>query len=137
MSRVGRTTLAAVVLAVATLTLVACGESDQYAVPTINGAAAKRGETVARDQGCISCHSASGRRSTGPTWKDLAGSTVALDGGTSVKADDAYLRTAITDPRAQVVSGYANIMPTTYASLSADDVDDLVAYLRQLSTHTR
>jgi len=128
----------AVALAVAVaLSVAACGSSDdKYAEPTISGAAAKRGQAVATDQGCISCHSATGRRSTGPTWKDLAGSTVTLQGGQTVTADDAYLRQAIIDPRSQVVQNYANIMPTTYASLSADDVDDLIAYLRELSSHT-
>jgi len=133
---VGRPAVVAVALAIA-ISVAACGSSDKNAEPTITGAAAKRGMAVATDQGCISCHSATGNRSTGPTWKDLAGSTVTLDGGKTVKADDAYLRAAITDPRSQVVEHYANIMPTTYSSLSADEVDDLIAYLRELSTHTR
>ena len=51
--------------------------------------------------------------------------------------DDAYLRQSIIDPRSQVVQNYANIMPTTYSSLSKADVDDLIAYLRELSSHTR
>lgn len=128
--------LAAPALAVA-VSLAACGgDSDQYATPTITGEAAQRGEQIAKDQGCTSCHTASGRRSTGPTWKDLAGSEVELQDGTTVTADDAYLTRAIVEPRAQVVKGYANIMPTTYADLSEADVKDLVAYLRALSSHT-
>ena len=128
--------VALVVLAVGA-TLAACGGSDQYAIPEIKTEAGKRGKAVALDQGCISCHTASGRQSTGPTWKNLAGSKVKLDSGETVIADDAYLTQSIRDPRSQVVAGYANIMPTTYADLSTREVADLVAYLRELSTSTR
>ncbi len=130
-----RVALAVVALAVA-LVVSACGDDDKGAAPTITSAAGKRGQTIARDEGCTSCHSANGSRSTGPTWKDLAGSEVKLSDGTTVTADDAYLAQSITDPRSQVVKGYVNIMPTTYADLSTAEVADLVAYLNELSTKT-
>ena len=41
----------------------------------------------------------------GPTWKGLAGSRVKLVDGTTVTADNAYLRTAIEDPDRQIVAG--------------------------------
>jgi cytochrome c oxidase subunit 2 len=110
----------------------ACG-SDGGGSEVQLSAAGERGKTVAREQGCISCHTADGGRSTGPTWKGLAGSTVTLDDGTEVVADDAYLREAILQSRGQVVEGYANVMPVYEGELSDAELDDLIAYLEDLS----
>jgi cytochrome c oxidase subunit 2 len=107
-----------------------CSKSDGGATANLS-AAGKRGQTVAMARGCTACHSAGGSRGTGPTWKDLAGSEVKLDNGTK-KADDAYLRQAITAPRSEVVSGFPNIMPN-YSNLTADQVNDIIAYLHDLS----
>jgi cytochrome c oxidase subunit 2 len=95
-------------------------------------AAGERGKNVAEQRGCTACHTPSGGSSTGPTWKDLAGSTVELEDGTT-KADDDYLRRAITDPKAEVVKDYAAVMPA-YADLTDRQLDDLIAYLHDLSS---
>jgi cytochrome c1 len=122
-----------VALATAALTVAACGGGGSTSgAPPITGEAALRGQQLAKDNGCQTCHTADGGRSTGPTWKGLAGSEVKLDGGERVVADDAYLARAITDPRAEVVAGFASIMPTRY-DFSDDQVADLVAYLRELA----
>lgn len=127
--------LAAVLLAVAA-TVAACGDGGSTAgAPKITDPAAKRGQQLAKDSGCQSCHSTNGKNGTGPTWTDLAGSQVELDGGETVTADDAYLARAITDPKAEVVDGYPSIMPQAY-EFTDEQVDDLVAYLRALSTNT-
>ena len=64
----------------------------------------------------------------------MAGSTVTLEDGTQVVADDAYLREAILQSRGQVVDGYANIMPVYDGELTDAEVDDLIAYIEDLST---
>ena len=61
-------------------------------------------------------------------------STVTLDDGTEVEADDAYLRRAILQSRADVVEGYPNVMPVYDGELSDAEVDALVAYLHDLSS---
>ncbi len=109
-----------------------CSKSDGGAATANLSAAGKRGQAVAQARGCTACHSAGGSRGTGPTWKDLAGSEVQLGSGTR-KADDAYLRQAITEPRSEVVSGFPNIMPN-YSNLTTDQVNDIIAYLHDLST---
>ncbi len=117
--------------------LAACGGDDSSSSPPPElSAAGERGEQVAKENGCTACHTADGGKSTGPTWKDLAGSEVELDGGETVVADDEYLRTAILDPKSQVVAGYPNIMPVYENQLSDEELDDLIAYLRDLSTVT-
>jgi cytochrome c oxidase subunit 2 len=136
-ARRGRGAPAAALLALtvtlgATSVLSACGD-DGADKPAELSAAGRRGQTVARDRGCTACHTADGSRAVGPTFKGLAGSKVALVDGSTVTADDAYLTRAITDPGAQVAAGYTGIMPTAYGDLlSASEVRDLVAYLRDL-----
>lgn len=124
--RLAVTSLLALVLAVT----AACGSSGESAQSDLSPAAA-RGQELAAQNGCTNCHSTDGRNGTGPTWQGLAGSTVTLDDGTTVTADDAYLHRSITDPSAQRVDGAAAIMPEF--NLSPAEVDDLVAYIESLA----
>jgi cytochrome c oxidase subunit 2 len=118
----------AVAMAVGTAVVAAaCGGGDSAQV--LSGDAGK-GQQLARDRGCTSCHRADGGRSEGPSWKGLAGSTVQLADGTSVVADDAYLARSITDPRSQVVAGYK--VPMQPQKLQEGDVPLLVAYIKAL-----
>lgn len=94
----------------------------------------ERGRKLATTQGCIGCHTADGTAIIGPTWKGLAGKQERLEGGATMVVDDAYLRTAIIDPNLQIVEGFkAKIMPPTYGkTLSAEQIDDLIAYIKSL-----
>jgi cytochrome c oxidase subunit 2 len=91
----------------------------------------ERGQKWAEVNGCISCHSLDGSKLVGPTWKGLAGEEVTLAEGSTVTADDAYLRNSIDEPNAQIVQGYpANVMPATYSALLTDEqINDLIAYI--------
>ena len=88
---------------------------------------------------CLTCHTTSGAAAAGPTFKDLAGSTVKLADGTTVVADDAYLERSILDPDAQTVAGYGKhlmgsiIKPGTVSPRQAKEI---VAYLHTLSSAT-
>ena len=82
--------------------------------------------------GCLSCHAVDGKGKIGPNFRGLFGSTVPLEGGTSVTADEEFLRESITDPGAKVVKGYPNVMPTYKASMPPDDVRAVVEYLKTL-----
>jgi len=113
--------------------LAACGSGSDAGGDVELSAAGERGAVVAKEQGCISCHTADGSKSVGPTWKGLAGSQVELEDGTKLTADDDYLREAILFSRGQVVDGYANIMPVYDGELSEAEVADLLAYLHDLA----
>jgi cytochrome c oxidase subunit 2 len=67
----------------------------------------------------------------GPPFVGLYGSTVTFDDGTTALADEAYLRQSIRDPAARRVAGYQLPMPTS--NLSDEEVELLVAYIRDLS----
>lgn len=125
-----RTLAAAAVVAVATVA-VACGSSRP--APTadlhLSGAAAQ-GQEIVRDLGCTTCHTVDGGDGVGPTFRGLAGSRVALEGGRTVTADAAYLRRSVTRPSSQVVEGFRPVMPDR--ELTDAQLDSVVAYLQAL-----
>jgi cytochrome c oxidase subunit 2 len=110
------------------------GSEDGGASVSFDAAAAARGEALAASTGCLACHNIDGSASTGPGWQGLAGSTVTLDNGETVVADDAYLFNSIVDPQSQIVAGFDAVMPTTYSdSLSQAEIQDLVEYIKSLA----
>ena len=82
---------------------------------------------------CVGCHSIDGTRLVGPSWKGLFGKEEALEGGTTVTVDEAYLIEPIKDPAAKIVEGFPNAMPATIAaSLSDSDIDVIIEYIKSL-----
>jgi mono/diheme cytochrome c family protein len=104
-------------------------------VPT--AALVGQGKRLYAADACSGCHSLTGAAGAGPSFKSLAGSTVTLDNGQTVTADDAYLARSITDPDAEIVKGFhAGLMPAAIASYhlasKPSDVRALVAFIRSL-----
>jgi cytochrome c oxidase subunit 2 len=87
-----------------------------------------QGQQLAQSLGCLACHSVDGNKGIGPTWQGLYGSTVALADGTSVKADDGYLKDSVLDPAAKIVKGYAPVMPALKPS--DQELDALIAFIK-------
>ncbi len=77
---------------------------------------------------CKACHSLDGTRLVGPTFRNLAGSTVELSDGRKVKADRAYLRRAIVEPHKDVRKGYPPAMPPFRRNDA--DIDALVLFIQ-------
>ena len=57
---------------------------------------------------------------------------VALNNGTSVLADEAYIRESMMQPQAKVVKGFEPIMPTFQGLLKPNQANGLVAYIESL-----
>jgi len=99
----------------------------------------ERGEIWYTQFGCNSCHSVDGALLVGPTWEDLYGSERQLASGETVVADEAYLRSSILDPHAQVVADFAPVMPDNFEERFAqeeenyqgevDILEELIAYI--------
>ncbi len=70
------------------------------------------------------------------TLAGLYGSTVRLQDGSSVTADENYIRESILQPSAKIVAGYPPIMPIFQGQLSEEQVTDLVEYIKSLKTAT-
>ncbi len=96
--------------------------------------AARRGRELARERGCLACHTLDGAAGIGPTWQGLYGAERPLADGRSVRADADYLAEAIRDPNATLVAGFPAIMPRV--DLSEAEVDALVAFIRSLGAPT-
>lgn len=115
-----------IVALAAVLMLSACGGGGG---PDLSPAA-EAGRGVFRSNGCSSCHGANGQGGVGPSFEGLYGSEVELDDGSTVTADDAYLRESITDPHAKIVAGYGRQMPSN--DLSDDDIDQIIDFIAEL-----
>ncbi|HJX61231.1 MAG TPA: c-type cytochrome [Dehalococcoidia bacterium] len=90
-----------------------------------------QGEKVAISFACTSCHTSNGATGVGPTWKELYGSTVTLNDGSTVTADSAYITESIRSPAVKITEGFQAVMPT-YTSLSDADINSLAAYIKSL-----
>ena len=124
------------------------GAAQQAPSPTAAGAEpgatettgqlAVRGQILFNQFHCNTCHTVDGSRAAGPTMKGLYGSTVVLDTGQSVVANDQYLRDSILSPDAQIPKGYApQVMSLAMGDMmnrvAADDnVSALLAYIESL-----
>ena len=93
---------------------------------------AERGKQIAADNVCETCHSIDGSKLIGPTWQGLFGHEVELEDGSTVMADEAYLRESITDPTAKIVKGFPPSM-VPYNHLSESEINSLIAYIKTLS----
>jgi cytochrome c oxidase subunit 2 len=91
-----------------------------------------RGELFATQYGCANCHSTDGTAKTGPTWLHLYNSQVKLSDGSTVTADDNYIKDAILRPHLQVVAGFPDVMPDFGTVLDENTVGSLLAYLKTL-----
>lgn len=93
----------------------------------------KAGEDIYKSRGCIQCHTIDGTHSTGPTWKDMFGSQVPLSDGTTVVADENYVRDSVLYPTKQIVKGYQAVMPSYLGGLKDKQIDWVIAYMKTIS----
>jgi len=91
------------------------------------------GEQLYTSQACYTCHSVDGSANVGPTFQDLFGHEVTMMDGSTVLADENYLRESILNPQANIVEGFQPVMPTFQGLLSERQLDALVAYIKSLS----
>ena len=90
-----------------------------------------RGEALVAQNACTACHSIDGSALQGPTWKGLYGSQVELADGTTVTADDAFIKESILEPQAKIVSGFETVLMPSY-QFSDAEIADIIAFLKTL-----
>ncbi len=100
--------------------------------PPAGGDLAARGKQAYTDKGCNACHTINGDKGIGPTFKGLFGSSQTFEDGTTATADENYLRESIMDPQKRIVKGFQPVMPTFRGTLTDDEVNALVAYIKSL-----
>jgi cytochrome c oxidase subunit 2 len=101
-------------------------KKPEAAAPEINDAAYKLLE--AKD--CLTCHSVDGSEGIGPTFKGMFGRQTKLTNGSTITADEAYLRESIVNPSAKVVNGFDDVMPKP--ELTDEEVNTVLKYLETL-----
>lgn len=89
------------------------------------------GEALFTAKACATCHLHQGG-GLGPSLDGLFGHTVTLSDGSTVTADDAYIRESILTPTAKVVQGFQPVMPTFQGQLSEEQVMQLIQYIKSL-----
>ncbi len=108
------------------------------ALPVKKAVDENSGLKVLEKNGCVACHSVDGSKLVGPTFKGLYNSsrTVMTDGAKrTVKADDAYLKSSITNPNADVVDGYPQGVMKSYKDLiSEKDIQKVIDYMKSLES---
>ncbi len=92
---------------------------------------AAAGEKFFQQLACNTCHTGS-PQARGPSLNGLYGSTVHLEGGQTVLADEAYIRESILQPRAKIVAGYQPVMPTFQGLVTEEQLLNLIAYIKSL-----
>jgi cytochrome c oxidase subunit 2 len=95
---------------------------------------AAAGQQMFESLGCASCHGANAEGGRGPALLGVYGSNVVLNNAQSVKADEAYVRESILNPQAKIVTGFGPIMPSFQGQLTEEQLLQLVAYIKSLST---
>ena len=62
----------------------------------------------------------------------MFGSTVTLNNGATVVADESYLRESILTSQAKTVAGYQQLMPTFQGLVNENDVASLIEYIKSM-----
>ncbi|HAX25021.1 MAG TPA: hypothetical protein DEU95_12905 [Chloroflexi bacterium] len=99
------------------------------AASPISDPLAQQGQQIYQEK-CAACHSIDGTPKTGPSWKGLYGHEVTLEDGSTVTADDAYIKESILQPGAKIVKGFAPVMPPF--QLSDDEINAVIAFIKTL-----
>jgi cytochrome c oxidase subunit 2 len=82
-------------------------------------------------EGCSGCHAESSNVHA-PKLTGLYGHAVRLSDGREIKADEAYIRDSILQPKRDIVAGYEPIMPSFAGLLDDGEIESLTAYIRSL-----
>jgi Predicted membrane protein len=99
--------------------------------PAISSTAIK-GKELFSSKGCSACHLPVDS-SIAPSLHGIYGTERPLTDGSSVLADEAYIKHSIQFSTDQVSKGYAPAMPSFDKALSEEELNQLVAYIESLS----
>jgi cytochrome c oxidase subunit II len=103
------------------------GSSEATANPVLAG------EKLFAEKACNTCHLPNGT-GRAPSLNGVYGANVLLASGSTVTADDAYLRESILNPQAKIVAGYAPLMPSFQGQLTEEQIIDLTSYIKSLQS---
>jgi cytochrome c oxidase subunit 2 len=91
------------------------------------------GRKLYQIRGCQQCHSVDGSAKTGPTLLGVYDRDRGFTDGTSIIADENYIRESILEPMSRVVAGYEPVMPTYQGRIKDAEITAIIEYLKSLS----
>lgn len=91
---------------------------------------ADQGASLYRSKSCATCHSLDGSRLIGPSFKGIFGRKTELADGSTVEADENYIRESVMDPMKKVVKGYPPAMPSFRGQFTDEELNQLISYLK-------
>ncbi len=97
-------------------------------------ASVEKGKAIFTKTACAGCHSEGTRTKGmyGPAFQGLYGAKRPLEDGSTVVADDAYLRESILNPTAKIVKGYNAEMPSFQGILTDTDIESVILFVKSL-----
>ena len=95
------------------------------------GSLSSSGEKLFHQFACANCHYFDGHGYC-PNLQGLYMRPVRLSTGESVTADDTYIRESILDPKAKIVQGFQDLMPTFKGQITEEQVIELIAYIKSI-----
>jgi cytochrome c oxidase subunit 2 len=94
---------------------------------------AAAGAALFRQLGCSGCHEGRGPVRA-PRLDGLWGRTVPLQDGSTVLADERYVRDSILQPKREIAAGYEPVMPSFAGQIGEHDLLKLLAYIQSLAS---
>ncbi len=91
------------------------------------------GEKLFSQLACNTCHLPNGT-GRGPSLNGVYGGKASLADGSTIVADEAYIRESILQPKAKIVAGYQPVMPTFQGLVTEEQIMNLTAYIKSLQT---
>jgi cytochrome c oxidase subunit 2 len=98
---------------------------------SLTGTPAEKGQRLYLKLGCVQCHSVDGKPVTGPTWKDLYGSTTHFTDGSTAVVNEEFLHGFLPAPTARVPVGFPPVMPPF--PIATEQMDNIAAYMKTIS----
>lgn len=92
---------------------------------------AQQGFALFRQHGCMGCHAAASTVHA-PELSGLLGRRAHLSDGSSLVADETYVRDSIMEPQKAIVAGYDAIMPSFKNQLNEEEIMAIIEYIRSL-----
>lgn len=83
-------------------------------------------------KGCLACHTVTGQSLVGPTLLGVFGKEEEMSDGKKVVVDENYFRESLMQPQIKVVKGFPPVMPTFQGTLSEEEINALISYIKSL-----
>jgi cytochrome c oxidase subunit 2 len=100
------------------------------------GSLSSQGEKLFHQYGCANCHHFDGH-GRAPNLQGIYLQPVRIANAGTVIANPEYIRESILKPKAKIVEGFTELMPTFEGQLSEEQIIQLIAYIRAIGAQPR